>query len=106
MSQRTARRAEISVETPVNAETLSALRFEARELAADGVRDLAVNIDAAAKLDNALTATLIRILRDVRARSGSMTIVAGRKGLIDGLRLTALDRIVAILPPACAAQAA
>ncbi|MBC5810480.1 MAG: hypothetical protein GIW95_06470 [Candidatus Eremiobacteraeota bacterium] len=106
MSRATARRAEITIDGPVNTASLSALRFEARELTADGVQDLTVNIDAAGTLENALTATLIHILRDVRSRSGSLTIAAGQELMLDGLRLTALDRIVAVVPPTGAARAA
>ena len=106
MGRKVARTAEIKIAGPVNAESLSALRVEAKELAAGGVRELSVNIDAAGSLENALTATLIRILRDVRARSGSLTIVASRPPVLAGLRLTALDRIVDVVPPAPATRAA
>jgi len=62
-----------------------------------GARSLTVELDEVGVLDSAVISTLIKILRDVRAHGGTVTLSARRKSLLDTLRVTGLDKVFKIV---------
>ena len=88
-----------SLSKPVNAESLAALRAAAAAATGAGVRQVALDIDEVGVLDSNVIATLIMILREAREQGGEVVLMASRKGILDTLRITALDKIFAISAP-------
>ncbi len=61
-----------------------------------GSRQIAVDIDDVGVLDSAVISTLISVLREARERGAEITLRANRKGILDTLRITALDKVFTI----------
>ncbi len=82
--------------SPITVEGLKVLRSEALAAAQSGRRHIVIDLDEVGVLDSRLIATLISILRDVRQLGAEVSLKARRRGILDTLRVTALDRVFTI----------
>lgn len=94
-----------SLNKPVTAEALSALRASAAAAAGAGSSRVVVDIDDVGVLDSQLISGLISLLRDVREQGGDVTLLAQHKSILDTLRITALDKVFTVEPPRATAPA-
>ena len=81
---------------PVSPEALHTLRGKVARSIADGARTVALEIDDVVVLDSPVISGLIEILRDARECGATVTLRAERKGILETLRITALDRVFTI----------
>ncbi len=77
-----------------DAAALDALRCE---VASANGGDIVVDIDDIAILDAPVISTLVAMLREARERGTTIALRAGRKRLLDTLRITALDKVFTIV---------
>ncbi len=84
---------------PMTPSALAELHASVVAAAAAGARRLSIDLDDVVVLDSAVISTLIKVLRDVRALGAAVTLSASRKTLLDTLRVTALDKVFAIVAP-------
>jgi anti-anti-sigma regulatory factor len=91
-----------SLNKPVTAEALSALRASAAAAAGAGSSRV---VDDVGVLDSQLISGLISLLRDVREQGGDVTLLAQHKSILDTLRITALDKVFTVEPPRATAPA-
>jgi len=89
----------LSLNKPLTPESLTALREAARATLAEGAEQLVVDIDGAGVLDSASIAALISLLREAREQGAGVTLLAEQKGILDTLRITALDKIFTVESP-------
>jgi anti-anti-sigma factor len=87
------------IKAPVTAAVLSELQTAIVAAVTAGERSVLIDLDEVAVLDSALISTLVKILREVRALGGTVKLAVSRKNLLDTLRVTALDKVFAIVEP-------
>jgi anti-anti-sigma factor len=85
-----------SLQKPVTASALDALRNGVADAVGGGVRAIVVDIDDIGVLDTTVISTLVGLLRDAGTRGASVALRAGRKRILDTLRVTALDKVFTI----------
>jgi anti-anti-sigma factor len=88
-----------SLGKPLSTEALVAARARVEVALEAGAREIAFNIDEVGVLESKTIAVLISILRLVRERGGSVTLLASQPHILETLRITALDRVFAVASP-------
>lgn len=95
-----------TLKVPVDANVLAVLRRDVVAAVEAGHARVAIDLDEVGILDSRVIAALISILREVRTVGAEVTLRAGRRPILDTLRVTALDRVFTIeVAPADAAAA-
>ena len=85
-----------SLRKPVTATALDDLRLGVGRAVGGGIRAIVVDIDDIGVLDTPVITALVGLLREARAHDASVTLRAGRKRILETLRITALDRVFSI----------
>jgi len=78
-------------------EALQDLRVAVVRAVEGGAKSVAIDIDEVGVLDSPLIAALISILREARERGASVSLGVTRKSILETLRITALDKVFAIV---------
>ncbi len=86
-----------SLQKPVTAKALDDLRREVMLGVESGAFAIVIDIDDVGVLEATVISTLIGLLRDARTGGTSVALRAGRKSILDTLRITALDKVFTIV---------
>lgn len=87
----------LSLSKPVTADGLVALRRDVSNAVDTGATAILIDIDDIGILDSSVISTLVIILREARQRGGEIRLRAGRKSILETLRITALDKVFTIV---------
>lgn len=85
-----------SLRKPVTDIVLDDLRCRVVAAIDGGIRSIVVDIDDVGVLDTPVISTLVMLLREARARDASVKLRAGRRRILETLRITALDKVFTI----------
>jgi anti-sigma B factor antagonist len=82
------------------------LRARLVGLVGDGARRLVVDLEDVEFIDSTGLGVLVGVLKRIRAREGSMSLVCSRDGLLRVFRITGLEKVFSIYPSIGAATEA
>ncbi|GAC1302327.1 MAG: hypothetical protein NVS2B3_18580 [Vulcanimicrobiaceae bacterium] len=82
---------------PSDAGTVTALRDDVAAALAAGERAIAIDLDDVRILESSVIATLLALRRVAKASGATISLCASRPALVASLRVTALDKVFAIV---------
>ena len=86
----------VDVAGEVDVYTSPKLRERLVGLVNDGATDIVVNLEGVDFIDSTGLGVLVGVLKRIRARGGSLSLVCDREGLLRVFTITGLERVFAI----------